>query len=190
MTSDEKPKLKDLVHEQIASEYELFRRVTLPDEIDHNSYVILNDVLSYASKFHRYERVQLWCNGGGGSTSDARAMMDIIRKHGKVDGILCGVAASCHGMIWAACDVRYATPLAALGVHEASLDFGSDTLTTSELRQRLAMLHDADEVALHVYANASGLSVEWWREQSHAGIAVNLMSAPRLVAMGMAAWYE
>lgn len=46
------------------------------------------------------------------------AIVDIIRAHGKVAGVLAGAAESAHGIIFAGCANRYCYPHASIGVHQ------------------------------------------------------------------------
>lgn len=87
--------------------------IILPDEIEHDSYeMVLESCLRFPDL-----RLKLYCRGDGGDTRTGLAIVDIIRQHGRVVGILPSEANSTHALIFAGCPERYIYPLGRIGVH-------------------------------------------------------------------------
>jgi ATP-dependent protease ClpP protease subunit len=91
--------------------------IILPARITHETYAMVAESL-----VRREKAIRLLVNGTGGEISSAFAMVDLIREHGQVTGLLLGEADSSHGVIWLACRHRYVYPSAALGVHMPALE--------------------------------------------------------------------
>src|SRR5688572_30087298 len=85
----------------------------LSEEIEHDTYVLLLEALLHLGD----KPLTLHCHGNGGISAVSRAMVDLIRQHGNVTGLMAGECNSSHGIVWASCQQRYVYPHGALGVH-------------------------------------------------------------------------
>lgn len=155
----------------------------LPDVIDHAAYEALAELL-----LTEQAPLRLYCAGDGGSIRDALAMVDLIRAHGDVLGMLAGTAASCHGVIWAGCARRIVYPNAVLGVHKvgyAELNRGFDTHTAGLL---MSELDQYEHLNAQIFARASNQSVQWWKQQIQApgSQEYRIFTAEDLINLGMA----
>lgn len=157
--------------------------VVLPDEITHEAYRYVLEALVL-----RPERVVLYCAGDGGDTGCALAMVDLIRQHGQVDGMLAGHAASNHVVVWAACAARYVFPYGRIGVHKLAWS-SLDGRTDSETLRLWARAFDTSEASIaQVLAEAGERDTDWWLrtiQQAGSGGLIEF-DAAWLVAHGLA----
>jgi ATP-dependent protease ClpP protease subunit len=156
----------------------------LPEEIEHSTYRLLLETLLHVGD----KPLALYCHGEGGMSATSRAMVDLIRQHGNVTGMLAGEACSAHGIVWAACRHRFVYPHGALGVHmvaKSQMSTRGDALT---YEQTAADFNRMDMENAHVLAEASNHSAEWWydltRKTGSGGIT--MFTAPQLLLMEMA----
>lgn len=91
--------------------------LVLPEELDHAVFVL---VLT-ACLMRPDKEIRLYCRGNGGGSRESYAIIDIIRQHGNVVGLLTSEANSNHGVIFAGCSRRYVYPLGQLGIHRTAL---------------------------------------------------------------------
>jgi len=88
----------------------------LPEEIKHECYTLIVE----AMLLRPHSPILLHCHGEGGDSCVTGAMVDTIRHHGQIIGVLAGEANSSHGVIFAACAQRYVYPGAMIGVHRVA----------------------------------------------------------------------
>jgi len=186
----EAPDLSKLVEARAAADFDMFRRVVLPEEIDHHAYVDILHILSYASKFMPHERVQIFCNGGGGDADSTNAIVDLIQQHEKCDGYLFGTALSAHGLVWAACSRRFVSRRGALGIHQAAAavivkEEGEKTTATEKRLIEAARIR-SDNLMFALFAAASDKDESWWRKRTPGSGMCELISAEELIAIEMA----
>ena len=158
--------------------------LVLPQEIEHETYeVVLEALLIAAGK-----EVRLHCNGDGGNSRAALAMVDLIRQHGQVTGLLAGMASSSHGVIWAGCTRRFVYPMGCIGLHMVGWNaFNSriDSVTAAQIAHE----YDAgDRQNAEVFAAASIMPCDYWYKllrDTGSGHVVTF-EAVKLIEMGMA----
>lgn len=156
----------------------------LPNQIGHEDYQIAAKVLLSNPQ----AQIILYCAGDGGSVRDAFAIVDLIRAHGNVVGMLAGTACSCHSIIWASCSQRYVYPYAVLGIHKVGygeLGRGLDTKTALQLIDELGT---HERYMAEIYASASNKSIQWWHKaiQEAGRDEYRLLTSAELVSMAMA----
>ena len=156
----------------------------LPRDINYESYVELLNFLA----LHPDEAV-LYCAGSGGDVDYGLASVDLIRKHGKVTGILVGAAYSCSSVIYAACSKRYVGRYGFLGVHRPYInDTHGNSTQLSGHGTGLSISH---RQMVEVYVEASQRDSKWWNDKlnkTREGFFTRL-NAETLVSIGMAsAW--
>lgn len=132
--------------------------LVLPEEIDHNTYVLMVEALIIM----RGKRMALYCRGDGGCSRSALAIVDMLRDHGDVDGILYGEANSSHAAIWAACARRWVSPNAMIGVHMVSWDSLNTRMDAKSAHLIKTQFEIKDRLFAETFAEASSESVEWW----------------------------
>lgn len=121
----------------------------LPEDIAHDAYVNIVE----AALIRPDKPVTLYCHGAGGDSCTAGGIVDVIRRHGNVIGLLPGDADSCHGVIFAACATRYVYPGARLGVHRVVM--GSlEHVTADYALKRAEGLQKHDVRNAHIFAQA------------------------------------
>ena len=159
------------------------KTIILPDEIDHDAYSLIVE----AAILYPDEEIDLICRGDGGYSSDAFAMIDIIRRHGKFVGLLPGVGSSSHGLVWAGCNVRYVYPFGKLGVHRVVKNSMPDNLTSDDLFQMAESPHQVDQEMALVYESASNRGyAEWIRIIEGHSIGLKWFKSKDLIQMKMA----
>lgn len=92
--------------------------VALPEILDHDGYLL---ILS-ACLMRPDDPITLYCRGNGGSCRTANAIVDLVREHGQVRGVLLSEANSSHAVIFAGCPERYVYPHGLLGIHRTALE--------------------------------------------------------------------
>lgn len=134
--------------------------LVLPSVIEHETYeMMLEALLIMAGR-----DVRLFCRGNGGDSDSALAIVDLIREHGKVIGLLAGGASSSHAVIWASCSERFIYPLASIGIHKVAWE-SIETRVDADNAQLLAAKYDRyDRANAEILAAASNESVFWWSE--------------------------
>jgi ATP-dependent protease ClpP protease subunit len=132
--------------------------LVLPEDIEHSTYTLLLEALLHLGD----KPLTLYCRGNGGSTRSAMAMVDLIRQHGNVTGLLPGEANSSHGIVFAACQHRFVYPHARLGIHKVSWDGLSTRIDNDTLRLIAEDYEISDRVNARILAKASSHSEEWW----------------------------
>jgi ATP-dependent protease ClpP protease subunit len=155
----------------------------LPEEIDHGVYELVVE----ATLIMRGKRFALYCRGDGGCSRSALAIVDLLRGHGDVDGLLYGEANSSHATIWAGCARRWVSPGALIGVHMVSwgsintrMDSVTMHLIATEYRSTESRVSD-------VLAAASNRPADWWLKQiRETSGAVIQIPAAELIEMEMA----
>ena len=91
--------------------------LVLPEEIDHDAYMLVVEALHLA-KSCGHDELVFYCAGLGGEVNSALAIVDLIQAHGDVIGLLPGQADSSHAYVWLGCRERYVYPYASMGLHE------------------------------------------------------------------------
>lgn len=130
----------------------------LPEEIEHSTYVLLLEALLHVGG----KPLVLYCRGNGGSSRSAAAMVDLIRQHGNVTGLLPGEANSSHGIVFASCQQRYIYPHARLGIHQVSWDGLSTRIDNPTLKLIARDYRMSDTANAAILSDASNRSPEWW----------------------------
>lgn len=175
------------VHEMDEKTRELLDKhgtLILPEVIDHDSYTLLLEALLHVAN----KSLVLHCRGDGGGSRAARAMVDLIRQHGNVTGLLAGEANSSHAVIWSACQQRYVYPYGAMGVHMVAFDSITTRVDSQVLSQIAADYARMDMENAHIFAEASNHSPEWWYEviQKAGSGGLTMFTAQQLLLMDMA----
>ena len=135
--------------------------IVLPADITADTYTMLAETLI----LRQQQEITLLCAGDGGDSDIAVRIIDLIRAHGGVTGILPGGAYSSHAAIFAACANRYVYPNARLGVHTVALA-GSPARADAKYIRQLANDMDAtDAVFAETMANACSTSP--WSDERH-----------------------
>lgn len=106
----------------------------LPEEITHDTYALVAEALL----IRKDKPMTLYCHGEGGDSCAAGAIVDLIRHHSLVTGLLVGEANSCHGIIFAACFRRYVYPGGIIGIHRVARP------TLNHVSAEYAMAHYQD----------------------------------------------
>lgn len=160
--------------------------IILPEELEHPVYgLVLNACLLYSDK-----RLTIYCRGDGGSSRTANAIVDVVRQHGNVAGVLIGEANSSHGVIFAGCPQRYTYPNGLLGFHRTALEYIHGATGPYALN-RAEDLERADRYNAQIYASActpnGGYDASWWYDEiDKADRGMTLLSAFFLIECGMA----
>jgi len=105
---------------------EVYGVLVLPDEINHAAYELVVESLHFA-RHCGHDRVVMYCAGFGGEMPSALAIVDLVRAHGNVVGLLPGQANSSHATIWLGCAERYVYPMGEMGIHEVRYDVADNT---------------------------------------------------------------
>lgn len=158
--------------------------IVLPEEIDHAAYVLMVEALLESAD----RDVRLYCRGDGGGTWAAMAIIDLIRAHGQVTGLLPSMAASSHGVIWAACPRRYVYPSGRLGIHKIAWNAIDTRQDSHSLNNIAAEWQQSEQEIAAIYAAASNKTQrEWYAAmQSTGSSGLRTFTAPQLIALGMA----
>jgi ATP-dependent protease ClpP protease subunit len=158
--------------------------IILPEDINHATYVMMVEALHIMKD----DPLALYCRGDGGETRCALAIVDLIKRHGKVTGILPGAAMSSHAMIFAACAYRYIYPNATIGVHQTAVS-AIDTRFDSRYAQQIANEFDInDRQTAVIMAGASNKSEDDWYEiiRSAGSGSYTCFNAEAMIEMNMA----
>lgn len=156
----------------------------LPDEIEHDTYVTLLEALLHVGD----NPLVLHCHGNGGISAVSRAMVDLIRQHGNVTGLMAGECNSSHGVVWSSCSRRYVYPHGALGVHRVAKSQLSTRTDAQTFEQFAVDFNRMDMENAHILADASNHSPEWWYDvikQAGSG-GITMFTAQQLILMEMA----
>lgn len=164
--------------------------IVLPEEINHQAYVDFLSLLLLAESVWQDKSIRLFCAGQGGSAPDAIAIADLVRHHGRINGMLAGEAKSSHVTIWASCSRRYVYELATIGVHclqWSSLNTRQDRIS---LRQRDDELMVGEANIARILADACYVEYGhafWLAAMREAGSdGVRTFNSPAVIKMGMA----
>lgn len=163
--------------------------ILLPEHIGHAEYERLFYLLEYAKSELPGRRIQLLCKGDGGDARSGWAVVQAIREHGAVDGVLNGEALSTHANIWAGCDRRYVLSLGAIGIHPVASTELTGFLDADTLAAYAHEYHEDDRRALSRFVEISRyeFDYEWWSIRYFgAGQGVHMIDAEQIVDMGMA----
>lgn len=90
--------------------------IILPDEINHEAFELVAEACLRCPD----RELKLICRGDGGDARAALAIVDVIRAHGKVTGLLPGTAISSHAVIFASCFNRKVYSGGSIGIHEVA----------------------------------------------------------------------
>lgn len=181
---DDHIQLKDVVGEKIAYDFLAYNRIILPEVIEDNDLSVLQRLLHHHTA--RDKRILIFCAGQGGNNNSARGIVDLIREHGRCDGILLGVAYSSHSVIWAACQRRYFYPMAQIGVHQVYYSYSERTeFRESEFENQSTAAAANNMFIASVYASASNKSTAWWREQLPEGGISKVIGTATLLTLQM-----
>ena len=138
--------------------------IILPEDLDHEVYIVIQT----ACVMYSQRRLYLFCRGDGGSSRTANAIVDAVRGHGNVCGILAGEANSSHGVIFAGCPHRYTYENGSLGVHRTVLH-SMDLVDAPYAKNRWEDLEAGDLMNAQILASACPLtelqSEAWWYQQ-------------------------
>jgi len=177
------------MNEDNKKELDDYNRITLPQEIDHDTYNEFLQLITYAKREYPNTQIDVYCNGDGGFINEARAIADLIRWHGNVRGVLIGEAVSCHAVVWASCPVRAVYPNAVLAIHFVNNQLDS-TYTADELIKLSKDLAMHNNWVLDVFEGASNKSRKWWSGKCmKAGLMTEKVKAETLVQIEMAEYY-
>lgn len=132
----------------------------LPEEISHDVYATMVEVV----RRRENQEITLFCRGNGGDSRSALAIVDLLRWHGFVTGVLISEANSSHGVIWAGCYKRFITENGLLGIHEVSV-YPPHTMDGNHARLMTAELERVNQQFARVYASASNQDFDWWLER-------------------------
>lgn len=162
------------------------KAIILPEDLDHDCYVLIQ----MACLMYPGDALTLYCRGDGGSCRTANAIVDIVRGHGKVRGVLAGEADSSHGIIFAGCPERYVYPHGAIGVHRTTV-MQIDMVDAPYARNRFEDLESGDRTNARILAEAcpagSDLTAEWWYKQiDETGRGLRLFDSAFLISNGIA----
>lgn len=164
--------------------------IVLPETIEHETYRDVLALLLLAETAWVDKPIRMFCAGNGGSAPAAIAIVDLIRAHGNVIGMLAGQADSSHAVIWAGCKARYIYPYGSIGVHCLKWD------GLPERQDRQSMRHRENELLIGEAAIAAVIgdacdaehgSDFWLEAMRKAGSdGVKLFTSGEVLMMGMA----
>jgi ATP-dependent protease ClpP protease subunit len=99
---------------QLLDERGLF---VMPQEINHDVFKLV----VYVCALYEDKPLAFHSQGDGGDSTATLGIIDVIRQHGRVTGLLAGEANSCSGLIFAACVERYVYPYGSIGIHACGM---------------------------------------------------------------------
>lgn len=155
--------------------------IVLPYIIEHETYAMMVEALMMHPK-----PLKLYCRGGGGDVASAFAIIDLIREHGNVSGMLLGEANSSHGVIWAGCQKRYVYPNGVLGVHMPSQQWQGAVDSREAWLLALEMERYENQIA-ELYKSICSKEVDWKQAMAATGSSgMRFLDASWLIENGMA----
>jgi ATP-dependent protease ClpP protease subunit len=131
----------------------------MPSEIDHEAFKLV----VYVCALYAHKPLKFHCAGDGGDTASALGIVDIIREHGNVTGLLAGEANSSSGVIFAGCAHRYIYPYGSIGVHGCAMN-QLNTVDVAYARTWMTELETTDRAIAKVFSDASNAPCEFWLE--------------------------
>ena len=155
----------------------------MPAEINHEVFKLV----VYVCTLYADTPLAFHCQGDGGDTTAGLGIVDIIRHHGQITGLLAGEANSCSGAIFAGCAVRYVYPHGSVGVHGCAMN----DLTRVDASYARTWLRELDKVDIQIaqiFADASTIPYDDWvtKIAAQGGAGYTRVHAEDLVACGMA----
>lgn len=156
-----------------------------PEDIDVDAYT------SLATKIFKSldKPLYLFCRGDGGGLRYTMAIIDAIKYHGDVTGLLLSESNSAHSLLFASCQHRYTFPSGRLGVHESGWmgdsELVMDTTYAAFLSTDFAYYNN---IMAQIYANSSNKKATFWKKAitKAASVRLTYFSANELISMGMA----
>lgn len=145
--------------DKVLERLEEFNTYVLPKEIDYDAYV---EFIGFITPYWNGV-VSVHCNGSGGETDYAFAIVDLIREHGKVSTYLTGMAFSCHSVIFAAGAERFVSEHGAIGIHQPY--FENSTGSADAFQERSNRLDNLKAQIAKIYAYASNKETSWWLDR-------------------------
>lgn len=164
---------------QLLDERGLF---VMPSEIDHDAFKLVVYVCALYDKpltFH--------CHGDGGDTAAAFGIVDVMRQHGNITGLLAGEANSSSGVIFAACTHRYVYPHGTLGVHGCTMS-QLNTVDLAYAHTWMKELETTDRKMAQIFSDATNAPFEFWVEMitRQGGQGYTRLETQFLIECGMA----
>lgn len=162
--------------------------IVLPEEIDHDTYAMLLEGLVIARVERPRQPVILYCRGDGGCSRSALAMVDLIREHGNVIGMLPGEANSSHVTVWAGCTERYVYPHAAIGLHKVAYYEMNSRMDSKSAQLIGREFEQTERKVATLLAEISNKDADHWFDvmQTTGSSGVTQFDAEEIIAMEMA----
>jgi ATP-dependent protease ClpP protease subunit len=115
------------------------------------------------------------------------AIVDLIEQHGNCVGLLVGAAISSHSAIWTACQRRYVSPNASIGIHKVAWT-DMDKVDSRDARLLTLESERTEQIISELLARISGKpSSHWFDMMQDAGSnGCKLIEAATLIKLGMA----
>ena len=161
--------------------------IILPEDMGHEAYeLVLECLLRAEDSWH--DTIRLFCRGDGGCARSALAIVDLVREHGNVAGMLAGEAHSSHAIIWAGCPQRYVYPMGAIGLHRVAVNGLSSRQDAVSLKAFAEEYAATDRRMVKVLNEACPFHGPFWinlLEETGSG-GVKMFSAADLISMEMA----
>jgi ATP-dependent protease ClpP protease subunit len=153
----------------------------LPEEIDHETYQMVVSAVLERPK----DTIHLYCRGDGGYTRDTFSIIDLIQAHGKFVGILPGVAASSHAIIFAACASRIIYDYSNIGFHRVVTS--NIPYVDAPAMQQMGEYNEwADRNSAKILAAATNEDVDYWMEKiASATLGLYWMDAAEIIRVGL-----
>lgn len=160
--------------------------LVLPKEVEHEMFALVVEACAYFPD----KPLTFHCRGDGGDTASALAIVDVIRAHGQVTGVLAGEANSSHGVIFAACAKRYVYPFGSIGVHACAMN-ELHTVDAAYARTWFMELESTDKQVAQILASActsAACNETYWfnKISTQGGQGFSRIFAPQIIACGMA----
>lgn len=158
------------------------KTIILPEEINHDVYeLIVEAAIRYSD-----DEIDLYCNGEGGYSGDAFAIVDVIKSHGKFVGLLLGAVVSSHALVWAACPTRYFYQSGKLGLHRVIVGSISAPMDGGSLQQKADNHAHIDRASSDIFAGASNReSQQWYDMIARATLGMVWLYADEIMACEM-----
>ena len=155
----------------------------MPQEIDHEAF----NLVVYVCALYADKPLTFHCQGDGGDCTAAMGIVDVIRHHGRVTGLLAGEANSCSGVIFAACNPRYVYPYGSIGIHASTMDQIS-RVDRAYAHTWTKELETTDRQFAEIYSDASDTGVDYWHEmiKAQGGNGYNRLNASMIINRAMA----
>lgn len=163
--------------------------VVLPQEIDYNAMHAVLTLLEYArSGAKEDDPISLMISGDGGDYDFAISIINGLKSDGNVHGVVIGRATSAHALVWASCQKRIISPLAFIGIHQATVNgYGG---TQRDVQETLTRIDFINEQSAAIFAAACDTKTHtksfWLKQMKKVGNEVVRFYPQELLKMGMA----